>query len=26
LDGQRPAGCDGTVFLGYVGAAFGFTL
>jgi hypothetical protein len=26
LDGQRPGGCDGTLFLAYVGTAFGFTL
>lgn len=26
VDGQRPGGCDGTLFLGYVGTAFGFTL
>jgi hypothetical protein len=25
-DGQRPAGCDGAPFLGYVGTALGFTL
>ena len=26
IDGQRPAGCDGTPFLGYFGTALGFTL
>jgi hypothetical protein len=26
LDGQRPSGCDGTLFLGYFGTALGMTL